>query len=316
MCASGDHQKLFHLPPLYRYIFPIKGIRSVRPLSDSIKTQEIEKSLKDHDKAIADIQVTLAALMKQQEQSIKQQEQMLKHAQNQSGSGSHSDGGSVSFSSFSGDLPDPKTNRPMRIGKVEFPRFSGVDVVAWIYRCEHFFAIDDKPDNMKLRYALIHLEGDAVQWHRAFMKTRRATVAELPWEIYVRAISSRFSYAMFEDLHDYNTTFDALLNKKNEKVEIDYIPVVGSIRTRDLMPTYRQLDHIMTKIFFTAIDEAKKADFVLHNTVHEIESDTLSVLNNYEPNYAIQILNHLFCVVLFAIFLVFLIENACYSESS
>nr|GEU32406.1 hypothetical protein [Tanacetum cinerariifolium] len=73
----------------------------------------------------------------------------------------------------------------MRIGKVEFPRFSRVDVKAWIYRCEQFFAIDETPDNMKLRYAVIHLEGDAIQWHRAFMKTRGATVAELTWENYV-----------------------------------------------------------------------------------------------------------------------------------
>ncbi|GJS25424.1 putative nucleotidyltransferase, ribonuclease H, partial [Tanacetum coccineum] len=79
---------------------------------------------------------------------------------------------------------------------------------------------------MKLRYAVIHLEGDAIQWHRAFMKTRGATVAELTWENYMRAISSRFSNAMFEDpveeiaslvqdndLHEYNNAFDALLNK-------------------------------------------------------------------------------------------------------
>ncbi|KAL8526088.1 hypothetical protein ACS0TY_015345 [Phlomoides rotata] len=82
-----------------------------------------------------------------------------------------------------------------------------------------------------------------------------------------------------------------LPTKENEKVEIDYIPGVRSISTGDLMRAYRQLDHIMTKIFFTAINEAKKADFVLHNTVQEIEPETLSVLNNYQPNYAIGPLN-------------------------
>ena len=58
------------------------------------------------------------------------------------------------------------------------------------------------------------------------MKTRGAAVAELSWEDYVRAISTWFSNAMFEDpmeeiasltqdddLHDYNNAFDALLNK-------------------------------------------------------------------------------------------------------
>ena len=58
------------------------------------------------------------------------------------------------------------------------------------------------------------------------MKTRGAAVAELSWEDYVRAISTWFSNAMFEDpmeeigsltqdddLHDYNNAFYALLNK-------------------------------------------------------------------------------------------------------
>nr|GEV66569.1 hypothetical protein [Tanacetum cinerariifolium] len=94
-----------------------------RPRPDrtiSVRSSEIDKSINDHDKAIADIQATLAALMKQQEQSIKQQEQLLQHVS----------GGSLIGSSFNND---PKTNRPMRIGKVEFPRFSRVNVEAWIY---------------------------------------------------------------------------------------------------------------------------------------------------------------------------------------
>nr|GEX00393.1 hypothetical protein [Tanacetum cinerariifolium] len=153
----------------------------------SVLSQEIDKSIKDHDKAIADIQATLEALMKQHEQSIKQQEQLLQHVSD----------GSLIGSSFNND---PKTNRPMRN--------------------------DETPNNMKLRYAIIHLEGDAIQWHQAFMKTRGATVAELTRENYVRVISGPFSNAMFEDpmeeiasliqdddLHEYNNAFDALLHK-------------------------------------------------------------------------------------------------------
>nr|GEW21105.1 hypothetical protein [Tanacetum cinerariifolium] len=114
----------------------------------------------------------------------------------------------------------------MRIGKVEFPRFSGEDVDAWVYRCEHFFTIDETPENMKLRYAVMHLEGDAIQWHRAFMRIRGATVSKITWADYVRALSARFSNAVFEDpleelaslnqtdsLNDYNAKFDGLLNK-------------------------------------------------------------------------------------------------------
>ncbi|KAL3825882.1 hypothetical protein ACJIZ3_021911 [Penstemon smallii] len=36
-----------------------------------------------------------------------------------------------------------------------------------------------------------------------------------------------------------------------------------------------------------AFQEVKKADFVLHNTVQELESETLDDLNKKQPNYAI-----------------------------
>nr|GEV78714.1 hypothetical protein [Tanacetum cinerariifolium] len=88
--------------------------------------------------------------------------------------------------------------------------------------------MDETPEGMKLRYAVVHLEGDALQWHRAYLRTRNATVAEIQWDEYVRSILARFSNAMFEDpleelaslnqtgtLHDLNTAFDALLNKVN-----------------------------------------------------------------------------------------------------
>ncbi|GKC06479.1 retrotransposon protein, putative, ty1-copia subclass [Tanacetum coccineum] len=196
------------------------------------RNQEIDKALKDHEKAISDIQATLLALLKHQEQA---QEQILKAIQDHSEGGASGGGGSLSPLFSNADSRG--TNRPMRIGKVEFPRFSGEDVDAWLYQCEHFFTIDETPENMKLRYAVIHLEGDAIQWHRAFMRTRGATVSEITWADYVRALSTRFSNAMFEDpleelaslnqtdsLHDYNAKFDGLLNKVTQ---------TGNQRTRE-----------------------------------------------------------------------------------
>ncbi|GJS00938.1 putative nucleotidyltransferase, ribonuclease H [Tanacetum coccineum] len=190
------------------------------------RNQEVDNTLKSHDRAITEIQTLLAALMKQQEQSSKQQEEILKAVRDkpaQSGGGVFSSG-----SSFSGGDADSRGTRPLRIGKVEFPKFSGADVEGWIYRCEHFFAMDETPDNVKLRCAVVHLEGDALQWHRAYMKIRAATISEIPWNDYVKSISARFSNAMFEDpleelaslnqtgtLHELNTTFDSLLNKVN-----------------------------------------------------------------------------------------------------
>ncbi|KAL3642605.1 hypothetical protein CASFOL_013420 [Castilleja foliolosa] len=76
-------------------------------------------------------------------------------------------------------------------------------------------------------------------------------------------------------------------NDKNE--EINYIPGVKSINTKDFMPILKELDSsdIIYKLVSQAFEEAKKADFVLHNTVEELESDIISALNKYFPNYAV-----------------------------
>nr|GEW10568.1 hypothetical protein [Tanacetum cinerariifolium] len=154
------------------------------------------------------------------------QEAILKAVTGKTGSGSSEGGGSGS--AFNTNGADSMNNRSLRIGKIDFPMFSGDDVEGWVYHCEHFFAMDETPKGMKLRYAVVHLEGDALQWHRAYLRTRNAIVAEIQWDEYVRSISGRFSNAMFEDpleelaslnqtgtLHDLNTAFDALLNKVN-----------------------------------------------------------------------------------------------------
>nr|GEY35889.1 hypothetical protein [Tanacetum cinerariifolium] len=183
------------------------------------RNQEIDNALKSHDKAITEIQATLSALSKQQEA-------ILKAVTEKTVSGSGEGGGSGS--TFNTNGADSRNNISLRTGNIDFPMFSGDDVEGWVYHCEHFFAMDETPEGMKLRYAVVHLEGDALQWHRAYLRTHNATVAEIQWDEYVRSISARFSNAMFEDpleelaslnqtcsLHDLNTTFDALLNKVN-----------------------------------------------------------------------------------------------------
>ncbi|CAA3001804.1 UDP-glycosyltransferase 86A1-like [Olea europaea subsp. europaea] len=42
---------------------------------------------------------------------------------------------------------------------------------------------------------------------------------------------------------------------------------------------------------FGAFEEVKKADFILHNTVHELESETLLALDQKQPNYSIGPIN-------------------------
>ncbi|KAL3825888.1 hypothetical protein ACJIZ3_021917 [Penstemon smallii] len=59
-------------------------------------------------------------------------------------------------------------------------------------------------------------------------------------------------------------------------LEINYIPGVQTISTRDLMPYFKE----------------SEADFILYNTVQELESDTISALNEKsQKNYAIGPIN-------------------------
>ncbi|KAK4419237.1 UDP-glycosyltransferase 86A1 [Sesamum alatum] len=81
--------------------------------------------------------------------------------------------------------------------------------------------------------------------------------------------------------------------KDNIEEEINYIPGVKSINTRDFMPYLKeaQATAMLHKVVFTAFREVDKADFILHNTVQELESEILSALNKYQRNYAIGPVN-------------------------
>ncbi|KAL0409942.1 UNVERIFIED_CONTAM: UDP-glycosyltransferase 86A1 [Sesamum latifolium] len=74
---------------------------------------------------------------------------------------------------------------------------------------------------------------------------------------------------------------------------IDYIPGVESIRSKDLMPYLPEADTttIVHKVLLRVFEEVKKADFILHNTVQELELHTLSTLNQNQPTYAIGPVN-------------------------
>ncbi|XP_051118080.1 UDP-glycosyltransferase 86A1-like [Andrographis paniculata] len=70
---------------------------------------------------------------------------------------------------------------------------------------------------------------------------------------------------------------------------IDYIPGVRSISTNDLMSYIRQPKALpgVTKIAVTAFQQVKNADFILCNTVQELEPEALSALNHRHPTFAV-----------------------------
>ncbi|CAM8982796.1 unnamed protein product [Rhodiola kirilowii] len=70
---------------------------------------------------------------------------------------------------------------------------------------------------------------------------------------------------------------------------IDYIPGVKSIEPKD-MPSYLQESDTTTvchQIIFKAFQEAREADFILCNTVQEMEPDTITGLQSKKPFYSI-----------------------------
>ncbi|WRX35253.1 hypothetical protein QQP08_027740 [Theobroma cacao] len=70
---------------------------------------------------------------------------------------------------------------------------------------------------------------------------------------------------------------------------IDYIPGVQAIEPRDLMSYLQETDvtTVCHQIIFNAFEDAKNADFVLCNTVQELEPVTISALRATVPFYAI-----------------------------
>ncbi|CAI9273284.1 unnamed protein product [Lactuca saligna] len=89
------------------------------------------------------------------------------------------------------------------------------------------------------------------------------------------------------DLLKKNGHYDPL--DKHEDV-IDYIPGVDSIKPRDMM-SYLQATNTNTvshRIIHKALfEDARSADFMICNTIHELECHTISTLNQMQPFYAI-----------------------------
>ncbi|CAA2978367.1 UDP-glycosyltransferase 86A1-like [Olea europaea subsp. europaea] len=83
-------------------------------------------------------------------------------------------------------------------------------------------------------------------------------------------------------------------SSNNIEENINYIPGVSLINTRDFMPYLKEssLDSMQQKIVMkTFDDQVKKADFISLNTFQELESETISALQQKQPTYAIGPVN-------------------------
>lgn len=90
------------------------------------------------------------------------------------------------------------SNSGTRYSRVDFPIFNGDDLKGWVYRCEQFFYVDGTSEDNKVKIAYINLEGRALHWHQAMLKTHLGR--ELPiWNDYVRALYLRFGHTLHVD---------------------------------------------------------------------------------------------------------------------
>nr|GEU83381.1 retrovirus-related Pol polyprotein from transposon TNT 1-94 [Tanacetum cinerariifolium] len=84
-----------------------------------------------------------------------------------------------------------------RLTKLEFPKFIGEDVQGWLFRVNQFFLIDGIHDDaQKLMLASMHLFGNALNWHKQFLRRSRDNVT---WQRYEEGIKERFDHVN-EDL--------------------------------------------------------------------------------------------------------------------
>lgn len=95
-----------------------------------------------------------------------------------------------------------------------------------------------------------------------------------------------FCLAYHWDLLHLNGHFPC---KDDAEEEINYVPGVESISSKDLMPYLKEGESAsaVSRGTRSAFEKVKKADFIVHNTVEELEPQILSALKKYQPNYAI-----------------------------
>jgi len=51
------------------------------------------------------------------------------------------------------------------LARINFPRFSGDMVHQWAFQCKNYFLINNTPDDVHVKLAIVHMEGRALQWH-------------------------------------------------------------------------------------------------------------------------------------------------------
>lgn len=73
-----------------------------------------------------------------------------------------------------------------RYSKLDFPYFSRYDLKSWLYKVGHIFSTEEIAFEEKVKVACIHFDGDAIVWHRSFMRSRNTDTFPT-WTEYIPA---------------------------------------------------------------------------------------------------------------------------------
>ncbi|OMO90078.1 Retrotransposon gag protein [Corchorus olitorius] len=108
--------------------------------------------------------------------------------------------------------------------KLQCPRFNGEDFLGWKIKIDQFFEADETEERNKVRIAMMHFDGRALQWHQRFMKDK-GTIQEVTWLCYISALKARFCDTEYADafsalcackqtnsVDEYFEEFEALLS--------------------------------------------------------------------------------------------------------
>ncbi|GJZ10399.1 putative mitochondrial protein [Tanacetum coccineum] len=105
-----------------------------------------------------------------------------------------------------------------RITKLEFPKFTGVDVKSWLYKSQQFFSVEHVDDVNKVELASIHFFDSALVWHQQFEKLNDDSVS---WEDYKKALLATFDTDFEDPLSELkNLKCDDTVQKYHEKFEL------------------------------------------------------------------------------------------------
>ena len=110
-------------------------------------------------------------------------------------------------SQISGENPNPRNLQKDSIGsqikpfttRIDFPKFNGNGFRKWLFKCNCFFDLDETPENAKLKWISMHLEGNAMNWHRCYVKSNANDNSPIVWEQYIADMKARFDEELQAD---------------------------------------------------------------------------------------------------------------------